>query len=268
MASSPAGGDRWAVVGGSGSWPVLWFRELGSTNEEALARARAGTPGGRWFAADRQTSGRGRRSRPWISDAGNLHATALLIDPCAPLRLSELPFVAAVAIHAAVARVAVTARSKPSLKWPNDLMFDGRKACGLLLEASTIGDGRTAVAIGWGVNCVSAPRGTETPATSLLAEGISIRPEEMLAELDVALRRGLATWDGGHGFAEVRRQWSAAATGIGGPIRVRLHDRELHGIFEAIDESGRLILRETDGGRRIVSAGDVFFPPDGGNEGS
>ncbi len=253
-------------AGGEGSWPVVRFAEIGSTNEEALARARAGLGEPCWFVADRQSSGRGRRGRLWTSERGNLHATVLIVDPAVPEHLPELPFVAAVALHRAVERSASTSTSKPTLKWPNDLMFSGLKAAGILLEAARLPDGREAVAIGYGVNVVSRPVGTELPATSLLSEGISVYPEVLLADLDEMLRDGLDEWDRGRGFSRVRQRWLAAAAGLGGPIRVRLHDRELHGRFEAIDDQGRLVLGEADGTRRLISAGDVFFPPAGGNE--
>ncbi|TBW36950.1 biotin--[acetyl-CoA-carboxylase] ligase [Siculibacillus lacustris] len=264
MGERKSAGDRWTIAGGRGSWPVLRFPEIGSTNDEALARARAGLSGERWFVADRQTSGRGRRGRVWTSEIGNLYASALLIDPCAPEHLPEIPFVAAVAVHAAVA--GRSAATLPALKWPNDLMFAGRKVAGLLLESSRLDDGRMAVAIGFGVNCISFPAGTETPATCLLTEGLTIYPEVLLADLDATLRATLADWDRGRDFAAIRRRWLAAATGLGGPIRVRLADGERNGLFEAIDETGRLVLVEEDGRRRLVSAGDVFFPPVGGNE--
>jgi BirA family biotin operon repressor/biotin-[acetyl-CoA-carboxylase] ligase len=253
-------------AGGKGSWPVFRFAEIGSTNDEALSRARAGLIEPSWFVADRQSSGRGRRGRVWASDKGNLYATALIVDPATPEHLPELPFVAAVALHRAVARSATTAPTKPTLKWPNDLMFGSAKAAGILLEATRLPDGRDAVAIGYGVNAVSRPLGTELPATSLLSEGISVYPEVLLADLDEMLRDGLDEWQRGAGFARVRARWLDAAAGLGAPIRVRLSDRELHGRFEAIDDQGRLVLGEADGTHRLISAGDVFFPPAGGNE--
>lgn len=260
MAGASTGGGRRPAVAVGTSWRVERFAELASTNETALERARAGDPGKLWIVADRQTSGRGRRGRLWVSDVGNLYASALLIDPCEPLHLAELPFVAVAAARAAIAEHAHGAADRVRIKWPNDLLVDGRKVSGILLESTRLPDGRTAVAIGIGINCQHAPAATETPATSLLAGGIQVYPEVLFEDLARALERGLALWGRGAGFAEVRADWLAHAAGIGSEIRVRLIDSEETGIFEAIDESGRLVLATADGRRRLVSAGDVFFP--------
>lgn len=266
MTGSTPGGRAPAAAAGR-SWRVERFGALPSTNDTALDRARAGDAGRLWIVADRQTSGRGRRGRTWVSESGNLYATALLIDPCEPVRLGELPFVAVVAAHRAVAAHLRDAGSRLRIKWPNDLLVDGRKIAGILLEATRLPDGRGAVAIGIGINCKHGPAATETPATSLLAVGCGVFPEILFEDLREALADVVAVWDGGRGFAEVRAEWLASAGGIGGPIRVRLVNGEETGTFEAIDTDGRLLLRLTDGRLKAISAGDVFFPAGGGESG-
>ena len=265
MADTAPGG-RIPTAAEGRSWRVERFAALASTNDAALERARAGDPGHLWIVADRQTSGRGRRGRVWVSESGNLHATALLIDPCPARHLGELPFVAVTAAHRAVAAHVARGESRVKIKWPNDLMVDGRKVAGILLESTRLADGRTAVAVGIGINCEHAPVDTETPATSLLAAGCGVVPEVLFDDLAAALASTLARWEGGVGFGAVRGDWLAHAVGLGAPIRVRLVAGEERGVFEAIDTAGRLVLRTADGERRTISAGDVFFPAAAGAE--
>lgn len=259
-------GGRGPVAADGRSWRVERFAALPSTNDAALERARAGDPGHLWIVADRQTSGRGRRGRVWVSESGNLFATALLIDPCPAQHLAELPFVAVTAAHRAVAAHVARGEARVKIKWPNDLMVDGAKVAGILLESSKVGDGRSAVAIGIGINCKQAPAATETPAASLLGAGCAVLPEVLFDDLAEALARMLTVWERGVGFGAVRTEWLSHAIGLGAPIRVRLVDGETRGVFEAIDTAGRLVLRTEAGERRTISAGDVFFPAGAGAE--
>ena len=129
-----------------------------STNVEALALARKGERGPLWVTAQRQTGGRGRRGRTWVSEPGNLHASLLLTDPAPAEHWPELAFVAALAVHDAVAEVAPALRPQLAIKWPNDLLLDGKKFAGILIEGEGgRGDGG-AVAVGIGVNCVEPSR--------------------------------------------------------------------------------------------------------------
>lgn len=243
------------------SWRVLRKTATASTNVDVLDLARAGDPGRAWVVSERQDGGRARRGRSWTSEPGNLYASALLIDPCAPFHLPELPFVSVLAAADAVAQA--SGGRVPGIKWPNDLMLSGRKLAGILLETTRTEAGRTAVAVGIGINCRHYPFGTETPATSLLAEGIDVPPELLLDDLVAAFAARLAEWDEGRGFAAIRAAWLERAVRLGEPIRVRLVDGEDEGLFEAIDEAGHLILARADGSRRKISAGDVFFPESG-----
>ena len=131
---------------------------VGSTNTEALALAQAGERGPLWITARRQNAGRGRRGRVWVSEPGNLYASLLLSDPSPPDRAAELSFVAALAVHDAVTSLIARAPARLSLKWPNDLLFDGKKFAGILIE----GEG-PAVVIGVGVNCAHHPKDTDVP---------------------------------------------------------------------------------------------------------
>jgi BirA family biotin operon repressor/biotin-[acetyl-CoA-carboxylase] ligase len=232
------------------------YDEIGSTNTEALDRARRGERGPLWIVAERQTAGRGRHGRPWVSDPGNLYATLLLTDPAPPARASELAFVAALAVYDAVAEAASAVQPRLMLKWPNDLLCGGAKLAGILIE----GEGR-AVAIGIGTNCWHHPELPAAPTTDLSACGVSVSPADLMRVLSRTMQDRLDTWRQGHGFAAIRRDWQARAHPIGSTIGVRIGESEMNGPYEGIDESGHLLLRQRDGALQSISAGDVFLRP-------
>jgi len=236
---------------------------LGSTNAEAMALARAGEAGPLWITAARQTAGRGRRGNAWTSEPGNLHASLLLADIGPAAHLPELCFVAALAVRDAVAAVALTLAGRITLKWPNDLLLDGAKFCGILIEAETVRR-RSVSVIGIGVNCAHFPGDTPYPATSLAAQGIAVEPAALLRALDRAMGTRLTQWNAGSGFAGVRADWLANAANLGAEIHVRLTERELTGTFETLDRMGRLMLRQSDGTLEAVTAGEVFARPPAG----
>jgi BirA family biotin operon repressor/biotin-[acetyl-CoA-carboxylase] ligase len=227
---------------------------VGSTNAEALARARAGEPGPLWITARAQTAGRGRRGRTWVSEPGNLYASLMLTDPAPPERAAQLAFVAALAVHDAIASVAPALAPQLTLKWPNDVLLGHAKLAGILIEAE--GTRPLVVAIGIGVNCGHHPADAEHPATDLAAAGAPVAVEALFAALSLAMLERLCEWQAG--FAPIRAAWLARAAGRGGELRARLGAREVTGRFETIDEQGRLRLRLADGHIETVSSGEVF----------
>jgi BirA family biotin operon repressor/biotin-[acetyl-CoA-carboxylase] ligase len=236
---------------------LLVHDTLPSTNTEALALARRGETGPLWVTARQQTAGRGRRGNAWISVPGNFYATLLLCDPAAPENAPELSFVAALAVHDAIVDRAAALREKLALKWPNDVLYDGQKLAGILIEGEGAGTG-LAVAIGIGVNCMHHPVETAYPATDLAAAGTAVSAEDLFFALSGAMARRLAQWQRGAGFQSIRTDWLDRAMGIGGEMRVRLPNREFFGRAEALDERGRLLLRLSDGTLQTIPAGDVF----------
>jgi len=234
---------------------TLRFDTLGSANAEALVRARAGERGPLWIAAATQTQGRGRRGAAWVSVPGNLYATLLLTEPSPKAAAPQLSFVAALALHDAVAACAPQLGPALALKWPNDLLLGGAKLAGILIEGES--DPAFAVAVGLGVNCAHHPDGAAYPATDLAAAGALVTPEALLSALAAAMAQRLAQWDRGEGFARIRADWLKRAAGLGGDIRVRLPEREFTGRFEGLDETGRLLVTE-GGGLTAVGAGEVF----------
>jgi len=234
---------------------VVFLDFADSTNAEALRRARAGERGPLWVVAKEQSAGRGRRGMPWVSPAGNLHATLVLTDPAPPPVAPQLGFVASLALHDAAITAAPALGPRLALKWPNDLLCAGRKVAGILIEGE--GDPVT-VAVGIGVNCRHHPDATEFPATDFSAEGAGVSAAALFDHLALAMQARLTQWNRGSGFAGVRAAWLARALGLGQPIRVRLAERETTGRFETIDDSGRLMMITPKGEVEAVAAGDVF----------
>ncbi len=235
---------------------VVALETVGSTNAEALALAHNGERGPLWVTAKRQTAGRGRRGRQWVSEAGNLYATLLLTDASSPDRAAELSFVAALALHDTIAGRIPGLAKRLALKWPNDGVIEGCKFAGILIE----GEGAT-VAVGIGVNCAHHPAGTAFPATDLAAAGVRATPESVFAGLSPAMAARLTQWNRGTGFAAIRDEWLKRAFGLGKTIRVALPEGEREGRFEDIDEAGRMQLLRADGSVEIITAGDVLPTP-------
>ncbi|MBW6420375.1 biotin--[acetyl-CoA-carboxylase] ligase [Rhizobium sp. XQZ8] len=233
--------------------------EVGSTNSECLARARAGDSGLLWLTATRQNAGRGRRGRAWTSEPGNLYASLLLIDPAEPERLGSLPLAVAVAVHAALRSVLPPGGDALEVKWPNDILIGRRKTCGILLEGEGLPNGRRALVIGIGINIRHMPDNAPYGVTRLADHGANISPEELFAHLFREMADVLGTWNEGRGIAEISRRWREIACGIGEKITVNLPDRSLVGTFRGIDERGFLLLDTEDGLAVPIAAGDVFF---------
>jgi len=244
---------------------------LGSTNTEALERARAGETGPLWVVAHRQEAGRGRRGNVWASLPGNLTASVLWpVSGVAPDHLAELGFVAGVALADAVEATCGTLpgwdRRDPArsvrLKWPNDLLLGGAKLAGLLLEAEILPGGRRAVVIGFGVNVAAAPEGLPAKGmapTSLAAAGYVGGPEALLDHLSDQMAAQARAWGGGTDFTRIRERWLARAAGLGSEIAVASGERVLRGRFDTIDEGGRLVILGPDDARHVVTAGEVHF---------
>ncbi|MFI4947500.1 MAG: biotin--[acetyl-CoA-carboxylase] ligase [Alphaproteobacteria bacterium] len=233
------------------------YKTIGSTNDEAKALARAGAPEGTVVWAEEQTAGRGRRGRVWLSPPGNLYLSLVLRPEGAPSQAAQLGFVAALGLGDALRSLAGPALQL-RYKWPNDLLANGRKLAGILLESETSATERVDfVVLGIGVNILTAPEDVEFPATSLAAEGIAgVTPAAVIE----GFARHFAGWAERwrtEGFAPLRTAWLARASGLGDQVRVRLDHDTLFGRFEGLDADGALVLEGADGPRRIA-AGEVF----------
>jgi len=251
----------------SAGYRLAAFDSIGSTNAEALVRARAGERGPCWFVTTEQTAGRGRRQRTWIAQRGNLASSILEVLDVAPAVAATLGFAAGLALEAALQTVSLEARMRSpdsedmtfGLKWPNDVLAGRKKLAGILLEAEAVADDRLAVVVGIGTNVVAAPERTPTPAVSLAALGVQISAEELFSALSDAWVEFLGIWDNGRGFAEIRKLRLERACGLGERVAINTGTMTLEGIFDTIDDTGCLIVRTVDGRRLPVAAGEVFF---------
>lgn len=233
------------------------FDALDSTNEEAKRRALTGEAGPLWIVARAQTAGRGRRGRAWTSAAGNLFTTGLFKLDASPARAAQLSFAAALAVGDVAA--SVISHEAVRLKWPNDVLVEGRKLAGILLESGSHQDGGIWLAVGIGINLAHHPEDAERPATDLSVHGGAMAPEEAVERLSARFEHWRAVW-ARDGFAPIRETWLARAWGLGERCTARLEGETIEGVFADLAEDGSLRLDLNDGRRRLVSAGDVFFP--------
>lgn len=252
------------------------FETIGSTNAVALERALDGDPGKLWLVSKKQESGRGRRGRAWATSEGNLAASLLLVGRFELKTAATLGFVAGLTLADALDAVCPSANFmvgldgaenagvgksplRVELKWPNDLLANGAKLAGILLESTHLRDDRLALVVGIGVNVVSYPEGVPYPATSLARLGADCDAETLFLALSDAWEDNSRVWDEGRGLAEIRKRWLARAAGLGCEVAVRVDGNVLRGIFETIDEDCRFVIRDNDGQRVKIAAGDVHF---------
>ena len=247
------------------AWPEGVARhllaEVDSTNSEA-ARLAPALSQPTWIFAHRQTAARGRRGRGWAMPAGNFAATLVMRPSGAPAEAAQRSFVAALALADALAAVAGPGVTI-TLKWPNDVLLNGGKVAGILLESAGQGGAVSHLAIGIGVNLADAPpvsaleAGAHSPVSLRGETGLVIAPEEFLTLLANAFdrwERQLRTY----GFGPIRTAWIARAAKIGQPIVARTVAETVEGTFETIADDGALVLTTRDG-RRVIPAADVYF---------
>lgn len=243
-----------------GDFEIIVLDTVDSTNDEVRRRADAGAVGPLWVRAASQTNGRGRRGRSWLSEPGNLFMTALLTLNCTPIQAANLSFVAALAVAEAIDHF--VDQTQVALKWPNDVLINGHKTSGILLESWTSEAGLQ-IAIGIGVNVVTMPENIDQKITCLAAHRmphVSSCDAEHVANLVVAhFHKWLAQWHL-QGFEPIREAWLDRATGLGQEITAKLPHETLQGVFRGLSHDGALDLELPDSTRRQVTAGDIFFP--------
>lgn len=215
-----------------------------------------------WIQAREQTEARGRRGRAWRMPVGNFAATLLFRPQGGPAEVARYSFVAALALEQVLSRVAGP-HARLSIKWPNDVLLNGGKVAGILLESLSAGAGVSSLAIGIGVNLAEAPPadavepGAVTPISLAGETGAIIPPEDFLPPLATAFA-GLQALYENFGFDPIRSAWLARAARLGERVIARTGTETQEGIFDTIDETGAMILRTSDG-IRAISAADVFF---------
>lgn len=240
--------------GGELGAEVRLFDEIDSTNDEAKRAAKNGAAHGTVFVAESQTKGRGRQGRSWISPRGeNLLFSVLLRLDCAPARLPPLALVAGLAVRDAIAAAAPTA--SPKVKWPNDVLLEGKKVAGILVEATLSGARASAVIIGVGINVHTRdfPDEIAARATSIALHAAA-PPDRatILADVVAGLDRDVSHV-AARGLGLIHARLTAADALVGRRITLE----EGTGVARGIDLEGRLLFDRDDGARLRISAGEV-----------
>ena len=231
---------------------------VGSTNAAAFEHHQSGASAPFWITADQQTAGKGRHGRLWQSPPGTLSVSLLLGDPAPLAQLPQLAYVTALAMADAVEDVTVSGLVQ--LKWPNDLLIDGAKLCGILMEARGAAQGQLVV-IGAGVNCLTGPKDLPYRSTSLLEQGFRVEPAILFAAFRQAMAQRLDDWGRGENFAAIKTAWQQRAIGIGANVTIELPlGRSISGTQLGLAPDGRLRVRGSGDTEQLVSAGDLFFP--------
>ena len=220
---------------------------VGSTNDYAKGLAREGAAAFTIVWTHDQTAGKGRQGNSWTSVPGNLYMTMLLRPGTNAAQTGQLSFVAAVALAETLQEL-LPAAVQVNLKWPNDLLLNGKKSAGILLEAE-----EGWVVVGMGVNLTGAPEG----AASLSDFGVKVSSGHVLERLAQRLKSLHDVWLQ-NGFAPVRSEWLRYAHNIGNTINVRLPKETFTAKFIGIDDAGALQVELQDGSRRQISSGEVF----------
>lgn len=246
MTQWPAGVDR------------IVLDSVDSTMTEA-ARVAASLTSPTWIMAHSQTAARGRRGRAWIAPVGNLNATLVFKPDATPAQAAQRSFLAANALYNALA-IYVPA-DQLSLKWPNDVLLNGGKVAGILLESASSGAGVAYLSIGIGVNLSHVPENVTdaafAPISLKAAGGWDVDAADFLTSLASAYADQedlLAT----QGFEHIRANWLKHAARLGEVITARTSTAEITGTFDTIDADGNLVLI-TQAGAQSIPAADVYF---------
>ena len=232
-------------------------KRVTSTNDALRALADQGAPEGTMLVAQSQSAGRGRYGRPWQSPPGNLYLSLLLRPDCPPMEALQLGFVAGVALGDVLSAL-LPGTVSVQHKWPNDILVDGRKVAGVLLESGTTGGAKLDwLVIGMGVNVAEAPSETVFPATALAAHGCTLQPNDLIAPIANAVFGWIERWRE-DGFGAVRAAWYERAYRRGQSVQVRFEDGARSGLFIGLDDDGAMLLKTASGAQERLSYGAVF----------
>ncbi len=238
---------------------IFHYTRVGSTNQVAFDLAHRGYPEGTLVIAEEQTAGRGRWQRRWFSPPqAGIWMSLLLRPEMAPVRVPQVTLVlgasCARAIHSCLG-------FRPAIKWPNDLLYEGKKLCGILVEMEATAEQVRFLVAGIGINVNQKdsdfPPELKDKATSLrMITGMRVDRLSLLCRILEALEEDYRRFCS-EGFASLRERWLEYEATLGREVRVLLGERELTGIAEDLDEDGSLVLRLGDGRLQRVSSGEL-----------
>lgn len=239
--------------------PIVDLDEIDSTNSEAMRRIVADERGPKWITAKRQTGGKGRSGRAWVSEPGNLYASLITSLDVAPTVAHHLSLIVGIAVVDAIRTVATPA-TLPGLrlKWPNDVLLDGGKLAGLLMEStSDVVTGHLVVILGIGINLSVPPADLGRDVACLVSAGVVVERLQLISRLSIAIEHWLTVWNRGSGFQTVREAWLARAGTIGEAMSVNTGTGPVSGTFAGIDQDGALLITLAHGDTRRFTHGDV-----------
>jgi BirA family biotin operon repressor/biotin-[acetyl-CoA-carboxylase] ligase len=230
---------------------------VGSTNDEAKALLQKGAGEGTVVRATRQTAGRGRRGRRWISEPGNLYFSLILAPKCLLSHASQLSFVMAVAVGEAILSF-LKSPEILSYKWPNDLLLDKKKVAGILIETdSEAGQLAERCVVGIGLNLTSIPDHPAYPVTALNDHAKStLIPDVLFTELLEKIKNYYGVWNQ-EGFEPIREKWLRRAHSLGQDVTITVGDQKLSGCFKGLSQEGALLLEEENGDFHMLMSAEV-----------
>ncbi len=242
-------------------YEILHYPELESTNKKALELLESQGQEGLVVVADKQTIGRGRQGRRWVSEEGNLFVT-IALKPNKPLHsLSELAFVAALAVGRSLKKVINTSEVELKYKWPNDVLLNTQKVCGILIESYSTGTNAIpeGCVVGIGVNINSYPEFTIFPANCInnfVKEPLS--KDSILPLILDQFKDVYAIWKNS-GFSSIKDEIAKNIYGLGRVIHAKSHHGLVSGVFEGLCDDGGVLLRNSDDQLITVRSSEVTF---------
>ncbi|MCF6198350.1 MAG: biotin--[acetyl-CoA-carboxylase] ligase [Hyphomicrobiaceae bacterium] len=252
-------------------YQYFWSEEIDSTNLEAFRKRDNGLTGDSWFGTKRQIGGRGSRGKQWVSSPGNLYASLLTHSSCSSQQLPQISVLAALAAYSAIEQFAGDYFRMGSLclKWPNDILLEGRKICGILVESrpSSTRAGQFDVVMGTGINLASHPEAHEFKdpdanglfaAGHLAQNGWDCSIEQLFVALAQSTRDWRSIWANGAGFETVRLAWLERSCHIGQTIKISVGERLYEGRFKTISSEGALLLEDLSGSTQEISSGSII----------
>lgn len=244
------------------NYNLLIFDQLDSTNNEAMRLAKTKIVGDFVIVASKQTAGKGQKGRKWESIPGNLHASLLLQSELDMNRLKELSFLTAVVLHKTISHF-VKKLNAPKidikLKWPNDVLVDGKKLAGILLESTRIND-INYIIIGVGVNTHFLPKIKNIPVTSMLNEGLIIRdPMDFLNQFIIDFYSRFEKWKSENSFVNIKKEWQKNAYRLNEMVTLDDDVQKISGTFTGINDEGAICIMAPDGQVKSFSAGDFGY---------
>jgi BirA family transcriptional regulator, biotin operon repressor / biotin---[acetyl-CoA-carboxylase] ligase len=238
-------------------YAVRYYETVGSTNDEAKIAARAGAVDGSVFWSGHQSAGRGTHGREWSMPPGNL-AVSIVKRPRVPINFAaQGALVTAVALAGALPELGV-ASNRIRLKWPNDVLVDGAKISGILLEGEADGPATRWLVVGTGLNLAHHPSDTRHPATNLAALGLQVPAETALAAYLAAFDLWWSRWRR-YDFQVIATAWAARTLHKPGDVLRITQGQELQELtYQGLAPDGALVVRGADGLEKHIVSGEIF----------